>query len=76
MAINILKHQLVILPDIQLLLLFFSKVFPKEQQENLAFSIILFWLEGNIASPVRYSYLSILLDDRADIFAASLFVSY
>ena len=30
----------------------------------------------NISSPVRYSYLSILPDDNADIFAASLLLSY
>ena len=31
---------------------------------------------GNIYSPVRYSYLSILLDDDDDIFAVSLLISY
>ena len=39
-------------------------------------SIIWFRLEGNIASPVRYSYLSMLHDDNADIFATSLLISY
>ena len=29
---------------------------------------------NNISSPVRYSYLSILLYDNADIFAASLLI--
>ena len=49
----------------------FSKAFPKAEQLSLTFSIICFWLDGNISSPVRYSYLSILPDDMADIFAAS-----
>ena len=43
---------------------------------NLACSIICFWLEGIISWPVRYSYWSILPDDKADIFAASLLISY
>ena len=30
------------------------------------------WLKGNISSPLRYSYFSILPVDNADIFAASL----
>ena len=31
---------------------------------------------SNISSPVKYSYLSILPDDNADIFAASLLISH
>ena len=44
----------------------------QEEREyaNLAYSIICLWLEFNVSSPVRYSYLSILPDDNADIFAA------
>ena len=33
-------------------------------------------VEGNISSPVRYSYLLILPYDKADIFAASLLTPY
>ena len=33
-------------------------------------------IRGNISSPVRYSYLSILFDDNADIFSASLLIWY
>ena len=43
---------------------------------NFVCSIILLWSDGNIPSPVRYSYLSILPDDNAAIFAASLLISY
>ena len=44
----------------------FSKAFPKWEYANLDCSIICFWLEGNISSPVRYSYWSIFPDDNAD----------
>ena len=54
----------------------FSKAFPNGKYVNLACSIICLWLEGNISSPVRYSYLSILPQDNTDIFAASLLISY
>ena len=33
-------------------------------------------MEGNISSPIRYSYLSILPDDNAHIFAVSLLIFY
>ena len=46
------------------------------EQVNLACSIICFRLDGNISSPVRYLKLSILLDYKADILAASLLISY
>ena len=39
-------------------------------------SIICLWLEGNISSPVRYSYLSIFTDDNAGVFATYLLISY
>ena len=45
----------------------FSKAFPKGERINLGFSIICFWLEGNIFSPVRYSYLLNFADDKLDI---------
>ena len=54
----------------------FSKTFPKGERANLACSIICLSLEGNISSPVRYSYLSISPDDSADIFAACLSILY
>ena len=55
---------------------FFSKAFPNVEYENLPFSIICLWLEGNISSPVIYSYLSIFPDDNADTFAAFLLMLY
>ena len=54
----------------------FSKAFLKGEYLNLAFSIICLRLEGNISSPVRYSYSSILSDDNADTSAVSLLISY
>ena len=54
----------------------FLTVFPKGEYANLAYSVISLWLEDNISSPVRYSYLSILPDDNANIFAASLLISF
>ena len=49
----------------------FSNALPSGEYVNLAWSIILLWSEGNISLPVRYSYLSILLDDYVYIFYAS-----
>ena len=54
----------------------FLKCLCKRKYLNVACLIILLWSEGNISSPVKYSYLSILPDDNADIFAASLLISY
>ena len=54
----------------------FPKAFPKGEYANLACSIICLLLKGNISSPVRYSHLLIFPDDNADIFAASLLLSY
>ena len=53
----------------------FWKYFPNEKSLNLACSIICIWLEGNVSSPVGYSYLTIFPDDNADIFAASPLMS-
>ena len=50
----------------------FSKAFPSCGQLIVACCITLLGPEGNISSPVRYSYLPILPDDRADILAAFL----
>ena len=54
----------------------FSKAFPKREYANLAYSVICLWLKSNISSTVRYSYSSIFPDNNADIFAASLLISY
>ena len=54
----------------------FSKAFPKEEYVNLDCCIIRLEPEGSISSPIRYSCLSILPNDNADIFAASLFIIY
>ena len=54
----------------------FFKALAKGEYVNLSSSIIWLLLEGNISSPVRYSYLSILPDDNADIFVTSLLISY
>ena len=54
---------------------YFSKALPKGEYRNLACFVICPWLEGNISSPVRLSYLSFFPDYSADIFAASLLIS-
>ena len=54
----------------------FSNAFPGGDQENLVFCFILCCCGGNISSPVRYSYLTILPDDNGDIFATTLLMSY
>ena len=53
-----------------------SKSFPNIEYPNLACSVTLLWSGGSISSPARNSYLSIFLNDNADIFAASLLASY
>ena len=54
----------------------FSNALPSGQYVNFACSVILLWSDGNISSPVIYSYLSILPENNADIFAAALLISY
>ena len=49
---------------------------PNGEYVNLVCPVILLRSNGNISSPVRYSYLSILPDDNADSFAASLLILY
>ena len=56
--------------------IYFSKAFPKGGWVNLACFIICFWLDGNTSLPVRYSCLSNLPYNKADISAASLLISY
>ena len=46
---------------------YFLKTFPKGEKVCLVCFVICSWLEGNISSTVRYLYLSILPDDKADI---------
>ena len=54
----------------------FSNALPWGEYVNVPCSIILLWSNGNISSPWRYSYLSILLDDNAYISVVSLLISY
>ena len=54
----------------------FSNALPRGEYINFACSITLLWSDVSISSPVRYSYLSILPDDNAEVFAASLLISY
>ena len=53
----------------------FSNALPRGEYVNFPCSIILLWSDGKISLPVR-NYLSILPDDKTDIFAASLLISY
>ena len=53
----------------------FSKTFVKREYLNLACCIIWPRPECSISSNVSYSNLSILHDDNADIFTASLLIS-
>ena len=54
----------------------FSNALLTEEYVNFAYSIILLWSDGNISSPLIYSYLSILPDDNANIFVASQLISH
>ena len=51
--------------------LYYFKAFSKGKHVNLVCFIILLSSEGSISSPERYSYLSILTDNKADVLAAS-----
>ena len=64
------------LPYSSIVLVCFSNALLSEEHVNLVCYIILFWSDGNISSPVRYSYLPILPADNADVFTASLLISY
>ena len=70
MVLNFLKLQHI--PWSSTVFICFSKAFSKEENINLACCMIWIWSEYNISSPVRYSFLSILSDDNAYIFGASL----
>ena len=63
---------LVSLLDLELYLFAFQTLSQVESQE-IAFPIILLWLEGNIYTAVKYS---ILHGDNADIFTVSVLMSY
>ena len=54
----------------------FSNALPIGKHIKWACSIILLRPDSNAFSSIRYSYLSNLSDDDADIFAASLLTSY
>ena len=56
----------------------FSDALPNGEYVNVPCCIILLWSDGNISSPVgySYSYLSILPENNADIFAVSLLISH
>ena len=54
----------------------FSNALSRGEYVNFACSIIILWSDEKISSFVRNSYLSILPDDNADMFVASLLVSY
>ena len=73
---QVFKISTCFIPRSSIVFVRFSKDFPKGESVNLACSIIWFWLDDNISSPVRYSYLPILPDDKADILGASLLLSY
>ena len=76
LILKLLKLQLGFIPWSSIVFVCFTKAFLNEEYVNLACSITLLWSGGSISSPVRYSYLSIFPDDNADIFAASLLISY
>ena len=54
------------LPWSSIVFICFSNALPTGECVNLASSITCLWLEGNIFSPVRYSYLSLFWGDKAD----------
>ena len=48
------------------------EAFPRGEAVNLSCSIAWFWVKDNISLLVRNSYLSILPDDNATVFTASV----
>ena len=72
----VLKASTCFFPWSSIVFICFLKAFPLKEKVNLACSILCFWSDGNISSPVRYSHLWILPDDQADILAATLLISY
>ena len=70
------KASICFIPWSLIVFICFSNALPSTEYVNLAWSIILLWSDGNISSLIRYSYLSILPDGNADVFAASQLISY
>ena len=70
------KASTCLFPGSSIVFICFSNALPRGQCVSLACFIILLLSDGKIYSPVRYLYLSIFPDDNADIFAASLLISY
>ena len=64
------------LPWSSIVFVCFSKAFTNGEYVNLDYSITLLWFEGSISLTVRNSYLSIFPDNNADIFVASMLISY
>ena len=54
----------------------FFKSLAKRRVNKFGLFYYLFLIDSNISSPVRYSNLSILSDDKTDIFAAFLLISH
>ena len=70
------KDSICFTPWSSIVFICFSNAMPRGENVKFARSIILLWSDGNISLPVRYFYLSILHDDKANIFAASLLTPY
>ena len=72
---KIVKIQLITPCSTRVFFCFFC-VFLKEWSVNLTSSIALYRFGDNTSSRVRYSYLSILPNDNADLFVAALLMWY
>ena len=75
-ALKAFKASKYFIPWSLIVFICFSNALSRGEYEDFACSIILIWSDGNLSSPVRYSYLSILPDNNTNIFAASLLISY
>ena len=62
--------------NMQILLVLLFCLLLRGEYAKFACSIICLSLESNISSPARYSYSSNFPHDKADIFAASLLITY
>ena len=72
----ICNNNYLFFPYSSIVIICFSNVLPRGEYVNLACSIILLWSNENVLWPIRYSYLSFFLDENANIFAASLLITY
>ena len=63
---------------LSIVLVCFSKAFPKGEYVKLSCPIAIPWSKGSSSSPARYIfiYMEILPDNNADIFAPSFLISY